>query len=89
MQCREVAVPNSPCHYERREEDEVIGLGSIEQSRDRSPKTWLSLFTRANELVDDAVSKACSPYSRARSHRDGEALHAAEVWKLIRVRNLR
>ena len=32
----------------------------------------------ADELVDDSVLEACSPYSRAHRNRDGEALDVAE-----------
>jgi hypothetical protein len=34
-----VVVPNSHHRHEHREEDEVIGHGSIKQSHDHSPKT--------------------------------------------------
>ena len=88
MQCIEVAVSNSHCRHERMEEDEVIGRGSIEQSRDRSPKTLWSPFTRADELVDDSVLEACCPYSRARRNRDREALDAAEVWRFMPMKDL-
>ena len=81
-------MPNSRRRYEHREEDEVIGRGSIEQSRDRFPKTLWPPFTRADEIIDDSFSEACSPYSRARRNRDWEALDAAEVWRFMPVRDL-
>jgi hypothetical protein len=62
---------------------------TIEQSRGRSPKTWWPPFTWADEHEDDLVSEACSPYSCARRNRDGEALDAAGVWRLLCIRDLK
>jgi hypothetical protein len=71
-----VAVPNSHRCHEHREEDEVVGHGSIKQSHDLSPKTWWPPFTQADELIDDSVPEVCSPYSRVRGNWDRKLGHS-------------